>query len=516
MDERMMERSEGAEIDFQRLFNAIWSKKWLIAITAVTLAVVTFLFTLFFITPQYESSAMFYVNNSASIGGVSISLSDLSAAKDLVDSYIVILQTKESLDAVIDYSGVNIEYEDLLKIMDAGAVNATQIFKVTVTHPDPATAEALADAIAYVLPKRISTIIEGTSAKIVDSAILPSEPASPSYTINTVLGFVIGLVLMASIVALREVFDVTVRTEDDVMLVSKLPVLASVPDMTAPSKGGYYYYYGSKGQSKKTTTQTKEPEVIGPNISFAAAEAYKLLRTKLQFSFTDDSDCRVIGVSSAMSGEGKSLSMVNLAYTLSQLDKKVLLIDCDMRRPSIATKLPVSKAPGLSDYLSGQITMDMLFQPCGMKGEENAFTVVAAGRNPPNPVELLSSARMTKMVETLRKSYDYILLDLPPVGEVSDALAVAKITDGILLVVREDYCNRVAYAATVRQFEFVDAKVLGVIYNCSYGQTAGYGNKYGRYGKYGKYGKYGRRYYRYSSYQKAAEESQQPAENTEA
>ena len=196
--------------------------------------------------------------------------------------------------------------------------------------------------------------------------------------------------------------------------------------------------------------------------------------------------------------EGKSVSAANLAFSLSQLGKRVVLIDCDMRRPTVAEKLNLKKAPGLSDFLTGQTKTDQLFQPCGIKGDENAFYVITAGHNPPNPIELLSSARMAKMLNGLRKMFEYIILDLPPVGEVSDALAVARETDGVLLVVRQDRCNHVVLNDTVRQFEYVDAKILGVVYN---GIKEGHG-KYG----YNKYG-YGKKYYKsYSQSSKSKSE----------
>ena len=230
-------------------------------------------------------------------------------------------------------------------------------------------------------------------------------------------------------------------------------------------------------------------ELVGGNISFAAAEAYKLLRTKLQFSFADEGNCRVIGVSSALTGEGKSLSAVNLAYTPSLLGKRVLLIDCDMRRSSVSEKLPIKRFPGLSEFLSGQSHAEKLIQLCGIKDDERAFHAIASGRTPPNPIELLSSERMNKMLEHLRENYDYIILDLPPVGEVSDALAVAKFTDGMLVVVRQNYCDRVVLSSAVRQFEFVDAKILGVVFNSTV-ENGGIGKKY--YKRY--YKKYDRSY----------------------
>ena len=508
MNENVVERNEEIEIDIQRLAGAVWSRMWIVILVSVLAAVIAFLGTLFLITPQYESSAMFYVNNNSfSVGDASLSLtsSDITASKSLVESYIVIMQTRESLNEVIDYADVDRTYKELRDMISASSVNSTEIFQVVVTSPDPAEAEKIANAIAYILPKRISSIIEGTSAKVVDAAVVASKPSSPSYTGNTLLGFVLGAMLSIGYIVLRELFDITIRCEEDIAMVTRHPILASVPDMAAPSKGGSYYYgYGSKKSSQKPILpgHGKQVTLVGNEIGFAASEAYKLLRTRLQFSFADDNDCRVIGISSALSGEGKSLSSVNLAHTLSQLDKKVLLLDCDMRRPSLSAKLPISKVPGLSNYLSGQSSVEGLFQNCGLKGEEDAFQVVAAGRNPPNPVELLSSARMSRLIEVLRKSYDYIILDLPPVGEVSDALAVAKYTDGMLLVVRQNYCNRVSFGSAVRQMESVGARILGVVENCADENNGAYGRKYyKRYYKkyYGSYGAYGSAHHKASS-----------------
>lgn len=493
-----IEKNEDVEIDIQRLFGAVWHKIWLIILAAVLCAVATVLVTLYFITPEYESSAMFYVNNnSLSLGDTSFSIDsgDITAAKSLVDSYIVILNTPTTLKDVIDYAGVDRTHLELLKMITAEAVNETEIFQVVVTSPDPVEAEKIASAIAHILPKRISNIIEGTSARIVDTAVIPTKPSSPNYTTNTLIGFAVGLVLMTLFVILQEAFDVTIRTEEDMLQVCKHPVLASVPDMSAPGKGGYYNYgYGNKRgtQRKSASGHTQAPVLFGKNINFAASEAYKLLRTKLQFSFADEGASRVIGLSSALSGEGKSLSAVNLAYTLSQLEKKVILIDCDMRRPTLSEKLGIRRLPGLSGYLTGQHTLEEMVQNCNIKNEETAFQVITAGQNPPNPIELLSSDKMTKFLKLLRSKYDYIILDLPPVGEVSDAMAVAKETDGMLLVVRQNYCDRVMLKDAVRQFQFINTKILGVVYNCTTEST-------GRYGK-GYYKRYYRRYYRNNYY----------------
>ena len=495
MNDQMTNREEFVEINLKRLLDALMNRAWVTILAAVLCAAISLGGTLLLITPKYESSAMFYVNNSdISVGGATLSLtnSDLTASRGLVDTYIVILETRETLVDVIDYAGVNYDYETLQKMIQAESVEETQVFKVTVTGTDPVETEQIASAIAYILPKRISGIVEGTSAKVVDSAVVPTAPSSPSYTVNTLVGFALGFLLSAAAIVLRELFDITIRSEEDIQQVCKYPVLVSVPDMNAAGKGGYYS--GDKKKTSATAGGQKTP-TIGGEISFAAAEAYKLLRTKLQYSFAGEHTCRVIGISSALTGEGKSLTAANLAYTLSQLDKKVLLIDCDMRRPTVSIKLPINKKPGLSGYLSGQVRMENLLQQCGIPGEEDAFWVIASGQNPPNPMELLSSQRMTKMLQMLRESFDYIILDLPPVGEVGDALVAAKETDGVLLIARQNYGNRVDLSAAVRQFEFVGCRLLGIAINGANEEGTGYSRKYyRRYGKYKYESKYERSY----------------------
>lgn len=483
MNQQAPEKEEFIEIDFQRLFETLLKKAWLITIVSVLCAVMTFCYTYYFVTPEYESSSMFYVNNSdISVGSASLSLSssDITASRGLVDTYIVILNTRQTLDSVIERAGVDLTYKQVRNMISAESIDETEVFQVTVTDTDPVRAERIANAIAYVLPNRISGIVEGTSARVVETALVPTSPSAPSYSRNTVLGFILGFALTVACIVIRQVMDNTVRSEADVKQACELPILAAVPDMIVPEKGGYYGY-GEDGQKKKKKAASPEERpVIGSDISFAASEAYKLLRTMLEYSFADEKNCRIIGITSAMTGEGKSLTAVNLALNLAQMRNKVLLIDCDMRRPSIAAKLGMNKTPGLSGFLSGQKEMKSLIRQCGIKGNEKAFHVITSGTNPPNPMELLGSVRMEKMLDALREPYDYIILDLPPVCEVSDALVVAKRTDGMLMVVRENYCSRSLLNEAVRKLEFVDARVLGISYNCTNKESGRYGKKYYR------------------------------------
>ena len=491
MGDKSTESNGVFEIDLKRIADRLLHRLWLIVLMSVVGAIAAFVFTFYCVTPLYQSSAMFYVNNSTiSLGDTVIgglSASDISASRGLVDSHIVILKARTTLNEIIDSKGLSRTPGELRGMISAAPVNSTEIFEVVVTSPDPYEAEQIASAITDILPKKIEEIIEGSSAQIVDRAIVASRPSSPSYTKNVAVGFLLGMFITVAVIVLRLLFDTIIRTEENVTQLTKYPVLAAVPDMHAPGKGKYYSY-----QSKRNAADAaakKKGVLIGEEVSFVAAEAYKLLRTKLQFSFADDGGARVLGLSSAMAGEGKSLTAVNLAYSLSQLNKRVILIDCDMRRPTLAEKMRLHKTPGLSNWLTGQENIMDLLQHCVLRDQKGVFDVITAGQTPPNPVELLSSEKMMKTLQLLRKSYDYILLDLPPVGEVSDALAVAGQVDGMLLVVRQDYCHRGALLETVKQFEFIESKILGVVYNCASESGGGY-----------SYKKYYKKYYKTYGY----------------
>ncbi|MBP3313648.1 MAG: polysaccharide biosynthesis tyrosine autokinase [Oscillospiraceae bacterium] len=473
---------------------------WLLLLVAVFCAVAAFFYTKSTVVPMYQSSALFYVNNSVFGQSVSISYADLTASKGLVGSYIVILKSRPTLEEIADYADSPRSSAELRGMLSASSVDDTEIFRVTVTSQDPQEAADLANAAAVILPKRISSVIDGTSAKVIETAVPAGSPSNnDSYTTNVLLAFMLGFVFVAAIIAIREIFDTTIRTAEDIKQVCDLPILSEVPDIGSSGKENRYYYdraYAPQKQQEKPHGAEKGKivhGVIGDDTPFVVSEAYKLLRTKVEFSFADGKNSHVIGVSSALSGEGKSVSSINLAYALAQMDKRVLLVECDLRRPSISMKLGLNRIPGLTNLLSQKITAKEIVQVCEQKNG-NPIHVVTAGRIPPNPIELLGSAKMSEILDSFKESYDYIILDLPPVLEVSDALVTAKFVDGMLLVVRENYCDRTGLSATIRQFQFVGAHLLGVLVNCTIDDLRRYPKSYdGHYGRHKYAGAYASR-----------------------
>ena len=226
-------------------------------------------------------------------------------------------------------------------------------------------------------------------------------------------------------------------------------------------------------------------ETLHKNLEFTATEQYKLLRTNLDFTLPAGEKCPVIGITSSMRGEGKSTTSVNLSYVLAEKGNKVLLIDGDLRIPSIAKKMKIAGSPGLTDFLMGK---EVEFPNFQSKVLDNWF-ILPSGNVPPNPSELLGSARMETVIDTLRKVFDYIIIDLPPVNLVSDALSIARYITGMIVVIREEYTEKKELERCFRQLRLSDVKILGCVMN----ESKIGGGSYGKYKKY-KYYKYYRTY----------------------
>ena len=229
------------------------------------------------------------------------------------------------------------------------------------------------------------------------------------------------------------------------------------------------------------------------NLEFTATEQYKLLRANLEFTIPEGTVCPVIGVTSSMRGEGKSTTAVNLSYVLAEKGSKVLLIDGDLRIPSIAKKMDIPASPGLTDMLMGRGVQDMSsFKSTLM----DTWYIMPAGEIPPNPSELLGSKRMEAVLETLRTQFDYIIVDLPPVNIVSDALSISSLITGMIVVIREDYTEKKELEHCFRQLKLSNVNVFGCVMNES---KAGSGS-YSRYRKY-RYYRYYRYYYKHGYYE---------------
>ncbi len=246
--------NEFYEIDLIHLLKALWSKAWAIALVAFICGGIAFSTAAFIITPKYEAETLMYVNNTSfSVGNTSVSISnsELSAAQSLVDTYIVILNSRATLNDVIKEANLSYTYNELKNMLHAEAVNNTEIFSVTAKSEDPAEAELIANTIANVLPGVIASVVDGSDVRIVDYAVIPAEKASPSITIYTAVGLLIGFTVMCLIITIQTMTDTLIHSEDYLLETYEYPVLAVVPDLTTAKSDNYSTYSNTEFEEVK-------------------------------------------------------------------------------------------------------------------------------------------------------------------------------------------------------------------------------------------------------------------------
>lgn len=247
MESERKKVDKNVELDLGELFLALWKKAWIIVVVTILVGALVGSYALFFVTPKYKAKAMMYVNNnSVSVGGTSFNLSDLTAAKSLVNTYMVILNSRNVLNDVIEQSGVGYSYNELSKMISAAPVNSTEVFEVVVTSTDPEEAEKIANCICSVLPEKIASIVESSSVRIVDYAVVPSQKSSPNVTMYAIIGMIVGFIGSCTVLIIMKLFDQSIRSEEYLISNFKYPVLAVIPDLDDDRQKGKYYYYSRR------------------------------------------------------------------------------------------------------------------------------------------------------------------------------------------------------------------------------------------------------------------------------
>lgn len=244
--------NDKSEIDLLHLLKVLWHRAWIVILVMLLVGAIAFSYAFFFITPTYQATAMMYVNNNSISSSVSeiISSSQLVAAQELLETYIVILTSRTTLEQVIETAGLNYNYRELRGMISAGSVNETEIFSITVTSEDPEEAALIANTIVKVLPDRISNIIEKANVRTVDDAVVPTGKAAPSLTKYAAIGMLLGAVLSCAVIIIYDMMDTTMRGEEYLTQNHPdIPVLAIVPDMYESKKRPYSYYYSGYGRS---------------------------------------------------------------------------------------------------------------------------------------------------------------------------------------------------------------------------------------------------------------------------
>lgn len=272
----MVTEKQEVEIDLRQLLQVLWHKLWLIVLAMFLFAGAAFAATYYFVTPLYTATAKLYVNNTAFALGstkADISSADIAASQSLVDTYIVILETRTTLEQVIAEADLDYTYSQLTEMIAVAAVNGTEIFQIDVKSPNPVEAKLIANTIAEVSPNAIAQIVDGSSARVVDYAITPATISSPNYQLNTMIGALLGIVISCLLVVLQMMLNEIIQSEEDLTQRYDLPILTVIPNIRTGKSDNAYRNNYKKRAAYRAAQRVPSMSTAPPTAVTASAKA---------------------------------------------------------------------------------------------------------------------------------------------------------------------------------------------------------------------------------------------------
>lgn len=431
-----------------RHYGRILAKYWVTIVAAALTGLLAALIVTTQITPRYDSTTTLYVSvRAVNAGATGDLLQGANFAQAAMPSYADLATTTLVLDQVVDELDLNIRSAELNALLSVTSPAESVLLKITATHADSEVAARIANTTGNVFTNVVENELEAGSGgqsspvqvRTVDSASIPEERDGSYFIRNGILGVFIGVIIGMGIAVLRDFLDTRIHSGKDLEKFTGLPILGRIPNDEHISQ---------------------RPLIVHDDANSRRAEAFRILRTNLQFLGTGDNSDTFM-VSSAMPGEGKTHVVANLAIVLAESGARVTLIDADLRSPRLAHVMGIEGAAGLSDVLIDRVTLSDVLQPWGL----HSLTVLPAGRIPPNPSELLGSQVMRNVVHELQEISDYVLIDTPPVLPVTDAAVVSSLTAGTLLVASIDQTKWRDMDQALESLAAVDSRLLGIIAN---------------------------------------------------
>ncbi|MDH6181866.1 capsular exopolysaccharide synthesis family protein [Microbacteriaceae bacterium SG_E_30_P1] len=418
-------------------------------------------------TPKYQATTALFISVRTSGDSTTGELVQGNTfAQGKVKSYAVVAQSPRVLEPVIEDLNLDVSAKALAAQVSTSSPLDTTVLEITVSDGDPVMAANISNAVAASFSNVVVNQLEAPTGgqpslvtiEPIEPAMVPEVPYLPNTRVNLVLGFLVGLALGLGAAILRHVLDTRIHGPQEVQVVTEAPVLGGI---------------GFDPEAKK------RPLIVHADPRSSRAESFRALRTNLQFVQLD-SGPRVFVVTSSVPGEGKTTTTANLAIALAETGARVAVVDGDLRRPALADYMGLEGAVGLTDVLIGRADLKDVLQKWG----RNDLFVLPAGRIPPNPSELLGSAGMAKVIAELGKTFNFVLIDAPPLLPVTDAAVLSKFTTGAIVIVAAGRTKRTELAAALRSFEHIESKVLGVVLTMlptKGPDSYGYGNYYGGY-----------------------------------
>jgi polysaccharide biosynthesis transport protein len=437
-------------LDLRSLLDVARRRAWLLLLAGVLAGATSYYFSNQ-LTPIYRATTTILVNQSQAPG--SVLYNDVLASERLTSTYAELVPRRPMLTQVRDKLSLPIDEDELSRRVSVRPIRDTQLLRIAVDHEDPAFAALIANTLADVfiadnaqqLGSRPGTV------SIAEVAEEPSSPSSPNVRLNTILASILGLMLGGAAIFLLEYFDDTVKSPEDIEKATGLITLGTVTR-----------FKGSRSHDDRIWAEA----TLNP----ATSEDYRQIRTNIHFSLLGKKTKSILVTSSSPS-EGKSTTAANLATVLAQAGSSVILVDSDLRRPTLHKDLKTANSFGLTGLLLSEMeTPNTALLSTSTKG----LRLLPSGPLPPNPSEILMAPAFNTLVARLKDTADYVIFDSPPLLAVTDARLLARQVDATILVVE---VGKVRTEISKRSYDSLaqaDGRIMGVVLNKVTARRRGY------------------------------------------
>ena len=450
------------EINIRDFLNYLKKYVLVIVVVAIVLIIGVFIYDKSIKKPLYTTyTTIILTKSNETQTSTTITQNDILLNQKLVETYTRIIKSKLVLDQVISETGITYTAEELGQNVAVEAYENTEMLKISVTDSDPELAASIANSIAQVFSGEVAKIYQMNNISVIDIAQVPEEVSNNTLTRDFFIALFISIFGSIGVIFIIYYFDDSIKLTDDLEEEIGMPVIAKV----------FKSDIGSKNRGKVELLVQKYPKSV-------VSESIKTLRTNLQFSSVD-SELKTILVTSSIPGEGKSFISANLAISFTQTDKKVLIVDCDMRKGRQHRIFKLSNTKGLSNLLIDDMTN---YKDYINKTSIKNLYVMTRGTVPPNPSELLNSNKNSELIKILRSKFDIIIFDGVPCNGLPDSIIMSKLVDKVLIVSSESVTPRSVLESTKKQLKNVEAPVAGDVLNNVNRKNSKYGKYYGYYG----------------------------------
>lgn len=449
------------EIDIKRFLKTVSNLKFVIMIIIILAIICGYYYSYSMVVPKYKSSVTVLLTQVEEKND-EITQSDVNLNNNLLTTYSELIKSKSVLKPVIENLGLEMSEDQLEKNINVSITTNSQTLEIIAYNKDGKIAQDIADEISEVFSAKVKEIYKINNVTIIDEAYLPEEPYNVNHIKDILIFIVVGIIISMGLALLMYFIDTSVKDEKDIEEFVNLPVLISLPLSKSKQKKG------------KDIVSYSDPKSI-------ISESFRTLRTNLTFA-QDENSLQNILITSCNPAEGKTYTSSNLAITFAKADKKVIIVDADMRKGRLHGVFGQKNENGLSNYLKylvgGRIN-DV--KKAGEYIKETAIPnlhIMTSGDRPLNPSELISSPYMLEIIQTLDKIYDVVIIDGTPSAIVSDSIAISKYIKTIIVVSEYKKTKIETLKKLKKQIENVNAKVTGVIINKYPVSEKSYGSGY--------------------------------------